>query len=72
MHLFMRSILLGMVPVDAGIVLDAINIAERFQISYFDAQVVAGAKRLQGQQICAEHLSHGQDYGGVSAFNPFY
>ena len=60
-----------MVPVDEAIVLDAINISERFQISYFDAQVVAAAKRQRCRQIFTEDLNHQQDYGGVSAFNPF-
>ena len=69
-------------PVDAGLpgvggvvdeatVLDAINIAERFKISYFDAQVIAAAKRLACKQIFTEDLNNGQDYGGVVAFNPF-
>jgi len=60
-----------MIPVDVVSWLDAINIAERFQISYFDAQVVAAAKRLRCKQICTEDLNHGQDYGGVAAWNPF-
>jgi predicted nucleic acid-binding protein len=60
------------VAVDHAIVLDAINIAERFQISYFDAQVTAAAKRLGCKRIYTEDLNHGQDYGGVLAFNPFF
>ena len=60
-----------MIAIDEGIVLEATKIAERFQISYFDAQVVAAAKRLQCKQIYTEDLNHGQDYGGVTMFNPF-
>lgn len=60
-----------MLPVDEGIVLDAIAIAERFQLSYFDSQVVAAARRMRCKQIYTEDLSHAQDYGGVVAINPF-
>ena len=58
-----------MLPVDEGIVLDAIAIAERFQLSYFDSQ--AAARRMRCKQIYTEDLSHAQDYGGVVAINPF-
>jgi predicted nucleic acid-binding protein len=60
-----------MLAIDEALVLDAISIAERFQISYFDAQVVAGAKRLRCQHIYTLDLNHGQDYGGVTVHNPF-
>jgi predicted nucleic acid-binding protein len=60
-----------MISVDEAIVIDAIDVAHRFQISYFDAQVIAAAKRLNCKRVYTEDLSHGQDYGGVSAFNPF-
>jgi predicted nucleic acid-binding protein len=60
-----------LIAVDGGIVLDAIDVAQRFQISYFDAQVVAAAKRLGCKQIRTEDLNHGQDYGGVVVVNPF-
>ena len=53
------------------LVLDAIDIAAQFKISYFDAQVVAAAKRLQCKAIYTEDLNHGQDYGGVVVLNPF-
>ena len=35
-----------MAAVDGSLVLEAVEIAERFQTSYFDAQVVAAAKRM--------------------------
>jgi predicted nucleic acid-binding protein len=60
-----------MIPVDEAIVCDAIDIAQRFQISYFDAQVIAAAKRLTCKRVYTEDLNHHQDYGGVIAFNPF-
>jgi predicted nucleic acid-binding protein len=60
-----------MMAVDGAIVLDAIDIAQRFQISYFDAQVVAAAKKLSCPVIYTEDLNHNQDYGGVKAVNPF-
>jgi predicted nucleic acid-binding protein len=60
-----------MMAVDGAIVLDAIDIAQRFQISYFDAQVVAAAKKLGCPVIYTDDLNHNQDYGGVKAVNPF-
>ena len=54
-----------------ALVLEAVEIAERFQISHFDAQILAAAKRMGCATVYSEDLSHGQDYGGVRVVNPF-
>jgi len=58
-------------PIDGAIVKEAIRLAGRFQISYFDAQIVAAAKTLGCRTLYTEDLNDGQDYEGVRAVNPF-
>ena len=60
-----------MAAVDGALVLEAVQIAERFQISHFDAQILAAAKRMGCTTVYSEDLNHGQDYGGVRVVNPF-
>ncbi len=52
-------------------VLLALEIKQRFQLSYWDAAIIASARELGCQTIYTEDLNHGQDYGGVTALNPF-
>ncbi len=47
------------------------RIAERFQTSHFDAQILAAAKRMRCATVYSEDLNHDQDYGGVRVVNPF-
>ena len=61
-----------LIAVDASIVKAAIRLARRFQISYFDAQVIAAAKSLGCSTMHSEDLNHGQDYDGVVVMNPFF
>lgn len=60
-----------MASVDGALVSEAVLIAERFMISYYDAQIVAAALRMQCPVIYTEDLNDAQDYGGVMAVNPF-
>ena len=60
-----------MAAVDGALVLEAVQIAERFQTSHFDAQILAAAKRMGCTTLYSEDLNHGQDYGGVRVVNPF-
>jgi predicted nucleic acid-binding protein len=53
-------------------VVSALGISDRFQISYWDAAIVAAASDLGCRTVYSEDLSHGQDYGGVVVMNPFY
>lgn len=43
----------------------------RSRISYWDALVVAAAKRARCTRILSEDLSPGQSYDGVVVVNPF-
>jgi predicted nucleic acid-binding protein len=60
-----------LITVDLPIVKEAIRLALRYQVSYFDAQVLAAAKSLNCGTLYSEDLNHGQDYDGVIATNPF-
>jgi predicted nucleic acid-binding protein len=44
---------------------------DRFQISYWDAAIVAAAKRLGATTLYSEDLADGQVFEGVQVVNPF-
>ena len=49
----------------------AIAVAERYGIRYYDAAIVAAAQELGATTLYSEDLSDGQLYGGVKVVNPF-
>jgi len=49
----------------------AFEIQGQFQISYWDAVIVAAAQELGRDTLYSEDLNDGQDYGGVVVKNPF-
>ena len=49
----------------------ALQIKRRYGIAYWDAAVVAGARRLGAAVLVSEDFSHVQDYGGLRVLNPF-
>ncbi len=52
--------------------LKAIDIQQRYQLSFWDAMVVCSAQSLQCSILWTEDLNPGQDYDGVRALNPFF
>jgi predicted nucleic acid-binding protein len=62
---------LPLVEVDRQIVLSALIVQQRYQLSYWDSQIVAAAERLGADVLYSEDLSHGQMYGLVRCENPF-
>lgn len=52
-------------------VLEALEIEERFRISFWDALIVQAAAIAGAKVLYTEDLSHGQAYGSVLAVNPF-
>ncbi len=50
---------------------DALALADRFHISYYDAAILAAARRLKCKVVHSEDLNDGQDYLGVRVSNPF-
>lgn len=59
------------VSIDVPLMRLALQIKNRYGVSYWDAAIIAGARRLGASVLVSEDLSHGQDYGGVRVLNPF-
>jgi predicted nucleic acid-binding protein len=49
----------------------ALELEERYTISFWDALIVAAAEAGKADVVYTEDLSHGQKYGSVLALNPF-
>jgi predicted nucleic acid-binding protein len=63
-----------MFPVQAismSIVEDALFLCRELRISYWDAAIIAAARHLNCETLLTEDLSHGTNYHGVTALNPF-
>ncbi len=59
------------VPTDISLIRSAIATSERYQISYWDAAILAAAERIGAGILYTEDLNHGQRYGSVLVQNPF-
>ena len=55
----------------AELLLNAMQIKQRYQLTYWDAAVIAAAKQLGASKLYSEDLNDGQDYDGVQVVNPF-
>jgi len=51
-------------------ILEALEVAERYQISFWDALVIQAARVSGAQVLYSEDLSDGQMYGSVRVVNP--
>jgi predicted nucleic acid-binding protein len=58
-------------PVTPNEVRIALQIVERFKISYYDALILASARSARCNAVLSEDLNSGQDYDGVTVRNPF-
>lgn len=52
-------------------ILDAIRLQDRYQISFWEAMIVASAIQLDCERIWSEDLNPGQVYGAVTVMSPF-
>jgi predicted nucleic acid-binding protein len=59
------------VVIDGSLVKIAIELSERYQISYWDGAIVAAAEALGAKTLYSEDLSDGQRYGSVRVTDPF-
>ena len=57
--------------IDLPLVRHALQLKSRYGLAYWDAAVIAGARRLGASILVSEDLAHGQDYSGVRVLNPF-
>lgn len=58
-------------PVTLEVVTLALQVKEQAGLSYWDSAIVAAARVAGCTELLTEDLSHGQDYGGIVASNPF-
>src|SRR5687767_14339070 len=49
----------------------AVEVQQRFQLSYWDAAILAAARQMGCRTVYREDLNAGQDYDGVTVINPF-
>ena len=54
-----------------AILQSALLLKDRFQVSYWDAAILAAAKAARCRQLLSEDLNPGQDYDGIEVVNPF-
>ena len=57
--------------ISSSTVVRALEIKQRFGLSYWDAAIIAAASELECHTLYTEDLSDGQNYDGVVAVNPF-
>ncbi len=57
--------------IDHQLVRIAIELSERYAISYWDAAILAAADALGAHSVYSEDLNDGQRYGRVRVVNPF-
>ncbi len=58
-------------PVTRELVIAAVILRRRFQLSHWDSTILAAARELGGHTLYSEDLNPGQDYDGVRVVNPF-
>jgi predicted nucleic acid-binding protein len=58
-------------PLTPELVRAAIDVHQRFQVSYWHAAILAAAKQLGCKTVFSEDLNDGQTYDGVTVVNPF-
>jgi predicted nucleic acid-binding protein len=56
---------------DAGLLESAWVLADRYGFSWWDAQIVAAARRQDCEWLLSEDLQHGLDVAGMRVVNPF-
>jgi len=59
------------VTMDRILVMNAWKLQDRYQLSFWDALIVAAAESLACGFLLTEDLQPGQDFGGLIVVNPF-
>jgi predicted nucleic acid-binding protein len=62
---------LAVEPIDAGLVVEAVELADRASLSTWDAMIVRAAVRAECDQIATEDLQRGTRIDGVEIVDPF-
>ncbi len=58
-------------PITRELIVKAVALRRRYQISHWDATILAAARELGCHTLYSEDLNPGQDYEGVRVVNPF-
>jgi predicted nucleic acid-binding protein len=58
-------------PVSLELIIASVQIHRRFQVSHWDATIIAAAVELGCTTLYSEDLNYGQNYDGVRVVNPF-
>ena len=58
-------------PVDLELIISAVTLRRRFQLSHWDATIIAAAQALGCATLYSEDLSHGQEFETLRIVNPF-
>lgn len=53
------------------VMMGALQIRAMYELSYWDAAIIAAAKSLGCSEVLTEDMSHGREIGGVMITNPF-
>lgn len=56
---------------NAELLLEALRLKARYQLSYWDAAIVAAAMQLGVSTLYSEDLQNGQEFEGVKIVSPF-
>ena len=65
------SAMLDVIPIDARLVLAAIQLRQLHQLSYWDALILAAAVQGRCHVLLSEDFAHGAVLSGVRIENPF-
>jgi predicted nucleic acid-binding protein len=55
---------------DRALLLEGMRIQEKWSVSFWDALIVAAAKKAKAKELWSEDLNPGQNYEGVAVKNP--
>ncbi|MBN2092986.1 PIN domain-containing protein [candidate division KSB1 bacterium] len=59
------------IEIDYNLILNAIDIANEYKLSYWDALIVAAALKSKANILYSEDLNHGQMIKAMQIINPF-
>ena len=71
MRVIARLSIYPVLPITYELVAEAAEASRRYCIGYFDAAILAAARRMGCSVVYSEDLHHDQDYDGVRVRNPF-
>jgi predicted nucleic acid-binding protein len=57
--------------IDASMVLRAVGVKQRWQLSYWDSLIIAAAERTRCAIVYSEDFTDGRRFGAVTVKNPF-